>query len=192
MSTRRSPERCTAWCSRTATPSRASAPLAPFSDASTRPACLVLDVHLNGTGFELQERLTADGMKIPIIFTTADDSDPTRRRIETSGAAGRLPVEARWTPGKGGDWLIGQVRALPQDRGGVTPAACLTGRAGPGDRAHVLGAGFQYHIAKPVDMRRLLGIVGVLASHSTGGADQLTIATTPATLTRRRSASRRP
>ena len=28
-----------------------------------RPACLVLDVHLNGSGFELQERLAADGLK---------------------------------------------------------------------------------------------------------------------------------
>jgi len=66
-------------------------------------------------------------------------------------------------PVKGGDWLIGQVRALPQDRGGLTPAACLTGRTSPEDRARVLGAGFQYHIGKPVDMRRLLGIVEVLA-----------------------------
>ena len=66
-----------------------------FLDASTRPACLVLDVHLNGTGFELQERLAADGMKIPIIFITAHDDDSTRRRIETSGAAAYLwkPVE---------------------------------------------------------------------------------------------------
>jgi len=66
-------------------------------------------------------------------------------------------------PGKRGDWLIGQVRALPHDRGGLTPAGCLTGRSGPDDRAHVLEAGFQYHIAKPVDMRRLLAIVGSMA-----------------------------
>jgi CheY-like chemotaxis protein len=66
-------------------------------------------------------------------------------------------------PDKGGDWLIGQVRALAPDRGGLTPAACLTGLTGPEDRARVLEAGFQYHIAKPVDMRRLLGIVAILA-----------------------------
>jgi len=67
-------------------------------------------------------------------------------------------------PGKDGDWLIRQVRALPHDRGGLTPAACLTGRSSPEDQAHVLKAGFQYHIAKPVDLRRLLTIVGSLAS----------------------------
>jgi CheY-like chemotaxis protein len=66
-------------------------------------------------------------------------------------------------PDKGGDWLIGQVRALAPDRGGLTPAACLTGLTGPEDRARILGAGFQYHIAKPVNMSRLLGIVGILA-----------------------------
>jgi CheY-like chemotaxis protein len=38
-------------------------------------------------------------------------------------------------PGKGGYWLIGQVRALPPERGGVTPAAALTGLTGPAHRA---------------------------------------------------------
>jgi CheY-like chemotaxis protein len=66
-------------------------------------------------------------------------------------------------PEKDGYWLIRRVRALAPDRGGLTPAACLTACTGPEDRARVLGAGFQYHIAKPVDMSRLLGIVGILA-----------------------------
>ena len=66
-------------------------------------------------------------------------------------------------PAKDGYWLIGRVRALPPDRGGLTPAACLTGRTEPEARARVLKAGFQYHIAKPVDMSRLIGIVGILA-----------------------------
>jgi FixJ family two-component response regulator len=70
-----------------------------FLDALTRcrPACLVLDVHLNGSGFELQERLATEGMKIPIIFITAHDDDLTRRRVEKSGAAGHLwkPVDER-------------------------------------------------------------------------------------------------
>jgi CheY-like chemotaxis protein len=66
-------------------------------------------------------------------------------------------------PDKDGYWLIGQVRSLAPDRGGLTPAACLTGLTGPEDRARVLGAGFQYHIGKPVGMSRLLGVVGILA-----------------------------
>ena len=66
-------------------------------------------------------------------------------------------------PNQDGYWLIGRVRALAPERGGLTPAACLTGRGDPEDRARVLGAGFQYHIVKPVDVSRLVGIVGILA-----------------------------
>ena len=66
-------------------------------------------------------------------------------------------------PNKDGYWLIGQVRSLAPDRGGLTPAACLTGLTGPEERARVLGAGFQYHIGKPVGTSRLLGVVGILA-----------------------------
>jgi CheY-like chemotaxis protein len=66
-------------------------------------------------------------------------------------------------PDKDGFWLIGQVRALLPDQGGLTPAACITGSTGPADRARVLRAGFQYHIPKPFGMARLLGVVGILA-----------------------------
>ena len=50
-----------------------------FLDASPRcrPVCLVLDVHLNGSGLELQKRLAADGRAIPIIFITGHDDDST-------------------------------------------------------------------------------------------------------------------
>jgi len=47
--------------------------------------------------------------------------------------------------GKGGYRLIGQVRALPPDRG-VTPATALTGFVGPEHGASVLRAGFQLHV----------------------------------------------
>jgi CheY-like chemotaxis protein len=66
-------------------------------------------------------------------------------------------------PRKDGLWLIGQVRALGPDQGGLTPAACLTSSTAPEDRARILAAGFQYHLAKPIDMPRLIGVVGILA-----------------------------
>jgi CheY-like chemotaxis protein len=66
-------------------------------------------------------------------------------------------------PGRGGYWLIGQVRALPPDRGGATPAAALTAYTGPEHRASVLRAGFQYHVEKPVSARELVGVVAILA-----------------------------
>ena len=66
-------------------------------------------------------------------------------------------------PDKGGYWLIGQIRALPPERGGATPAAALTGFSGPEYRASILRAGFQYHIEKPVTLEKLVGVVALLA-----------------------------
>jgi CheY-like chemotaxis protein len=66
-------------------------------------------------------------------------------------------------PGKSGYWLIGQVRALPPERGGVTPAAALTAYTGPEHRASVLRAGFQLHLEKPIGLDALIGVVAMLA-----------------------------
>lgn len=85
---------------------------------------------------------------------TADDALRTRPDVLVSDIQ---------MPGKGGYWLIGQVRALPAPSGGTTPAAALTGLIGPEHRASVLRAGFQYHIEKPVQLRALIGIVAILA-----------------------------
>jgi FixJ family two-component response regulator len=61
------------------------------STPSTRTACLILDIYMDGmSGFELQERLEAERLAIPIIFITAHDDAATRERIRRSGAAGYL------------------------------------------------------------------------------------------------------
>jgi CheY-like chemotaxis protein len=74
-------------------------------------------------------------------------------------------------PGKGGYWLIGQVRALPPERGGVTPAAALTAFSGPEHRASVLRAGFQLHVEKPIGLDALVEVVATLAlkEHASSG-----------------------
>jgi CheY-like chemotaxis protein len=75
-------------------------------------------------------------------------------------------------PGKGGYWLIGQVRQLPPERGGATPAAALTAFSNLEHRAGVLRAGFQFHVEKPVGMRELVDVVATLAGHqATRGVD---------------------
>ena len=66
-------------------------------------------------------------------------------------------------PGLGGYWLIGKVRALPPERGGVTPAAALTAYTGPEHRASVLRAGFQLHVEKPIALEALISVVATLA-----------------------------
>jgi len=67
-------------------------------------------------------------------------------------------------PGEDGYALIRKVRALPPDRGGQTPAAALTGLSAPADRPRALRAGFQDHVAKPVDARQLVRIATTLAA----------------------------
>ena len=69
-------------------------------------------------------------------------------------------------PAEDGLSLIAKVRALPPERGGRVPAAALTALAGPDDRDRVLAAGFQAHIAKPIDVDDLLQSVARLASSS--------------------------
>ena len=66
-------------------------------------------------------------------------------------------------PDNDGYWLIAQVRALPAERGGETPAAALTAKTDPEDRARVLRAGFQFHLAKPIDMSIMIGVAAILA-----------------------------
>ena len=59
-------------------------------------------------------------------------------------------------PGEDGLSLIRRVRMRPLDRGGQVPAIALSAYAGAEDRRRALLAGFQRHIAKPVDPAHLL------------------------------------
>jgi FixJ family two-component response regulator len=53
--------------------------------------CLVLDIQMPGlSGFDLQERLAAARLPIPIIFITAHDDPLTRERARKSGAIAYL------------------------------------------------------------------------------------------------------
>ena len=82
-------------------------------------------------------------------------------------------------PGKGGYWLIGQVRALPPERGGVTPAAALTAFSGPEHRASVLRAGFQLHVEKPIGLDALVEAVAILALKRAPSGDRARQGFTP-------------
>ncbi len=71
-------------------------------------------------------------------------------------------------PGEDGYWLIKQVRALPEGRGGKTPAAALTAYARAEDRVRSLRAGFQNHVNKPAEPQELIAVVANLAGRSLG------------------------
>ena len=59
-------------------------------------ACLISDIKLEGlSGIELQQQLVEKGIKIPVIFLTAFDSNEIRQQAKQAGAAGylRKPVD---------------------------------------------------------------------------------------------------
>lgn len=62
-------------------------------------------------------------------------------------------------PGEDGYSFIARVRALPDDKGGRTPAIALTAFARTADRTKALLAGFDMHLPKPVDPSELLAVI---------------------------------
>jgi PAS domain S-box-containing protein len=66
-------------------------------------------------------------------------------------------------PDGSGYALLARVHALPDEEGGRTPAAALSGYARTDDRVQTLLAGFALHLAKPVQPAELVAAVGSLA-----------------------------
>jgi signal transduction histidine kinase/CheY-like chemotaxis protein len=66
-------------------------------------------------------------------------------------------------PDEDGYALIRRLRALDAESGGSIPAVALTGFVRPEDRARVLAAGFQIHVAKPIDPAELTAAIAAVA-----------------------------
>ncbi|WP_375469479.1 PAS domain S-box protein [uncultured Nostoc sp.] len=62
-------------------------------------------------------------------------------------------------PEMDGYMLIRQIRALPPQQGGQIPAIALTAYAAEVDQQEAIAAGFQRHVAKPIDPEVLVAIV---------------------------------
>jgi PAS domain S-box-containing protein len=72
--------------------------------------------------------------------------------------------------GAGGYQLIGQVRALKDERVSTIPAVAVTAYARADDRRRLLLAGFQMHMSKPVEPQELVAgissLVGLTSHHA--------------------------
>jgi PAS domain S-box-containing protein len=110
-----------------------------------------------------------EGLKLLVV----DDDEDTRSMVtmvfQRCGSEVRAAANARealevfhdWRPevmvcdigmpGEDGYSLIRTVRAAESNRATQTPAVALTGYARSEDRARALAAGYQLHIAKPID-----------------------------------------
>ena len=105
----------------------------------------------------LRDMLMGSGAKVTAV-DSADEALDVLQRERPDVLLSDLSM-----PGKGGYWLIGQVRTLSPGQGGATPAAALTAYTTPEHRASVIRAGFQDHVGKPVGLRELIDVVATLA-----------------------------
>jgi hypothetical protein len=62
-------------------------------------------------------------------------------------------------PNEDGYALIRKVRQLSPERGGTVPAIAVTANARGEDRSRALSAGFQLHMAKPIDPAELTEMI---------------------------------
>ena len=62
-------------------------------------------------------------------------------------------------PDMDGYMLMRQIRALPPEKGGQIPAIALTAYAGESNQQQALKAGFQWHLAKPVEPMDVIAVI---------------------------------
>ena len=121
-------------------------------------------------------------MRILVVDDQADARELLKAVLERCGAAVTTAASARrrrWPrcgadrpdvliadiemPEESGYDLLRQLRALPAELGGKTPAVALTAYATAHDRVQALRAGFQMHVTKPVQPAELAAVVASLA-----------------------------
>ena len=66
-------------------------------------------------------------------------------------------------PDEDGYDLIRKIRSMTAEEGGQVPAIALTGYAGKEEGERALRAGYQMHLAKPVDWSHLVGTIAAFA-----------------------------
>jgi len=126
-----------------------------------------------------------DGLHILVVDDQADTREMFQFVLEIYGAKVRAVASARAAiaaisenpnydvlisdigmPGENGYFLIKQVRSLSAEAGGQIPAVALTGYAGEQERQLAIEAGFQAHLAKPVEPVQLAQIVATLTGRA--------------------------
>jgi PAS domain S-box-containing protein len=134
-------------------------PLSPPAVAPPQLSGLrVLVVDDDAPTCELAEMILGSlGAKV-LLATSAAEGFETLRRHRPDALVADIEM-----PGEDGYSLIRRVRSLAWNEGGGTPAAALTAFSRNEDRWRALGAGFQLHLAKPIEPLGLAVAVANLA-----------------------------
>jgi CheY-like chemotaxis protein len=122
------------------------------------------------------------GLKLLVVDDDSGTCDMVRTAFEQCGArvktassaVGALALMQGWLPdilvadismpNMDGYQLIEQLRSRDPQEGGKVPAVALTAMARIEDRMKTLAAGYQMHVAKPVELSELRAVVASLAS----------------------------
>jgi len=169
-------------------------PLREAAAAKSSPAASADDPYFGGDGLRAPSRAAAlDGLRILLV----DDEEDTRELLSTvlskcgavvrgcGSAAEAMTLLEAWGP----DLLVSDIGMPDEDgysfirrvreggAGGAAgagreqlPAIALTAYAGSEDRARALSAGFQAHLAKPIEPEALITAIAAVAGHRRSAA----------------------
>jgi PAS domain S-box-containing protein len=114
----------------------------------------------------LKTVLRRHGAEVTVVSSSADALAAIAR------AKPEVIISDIGMAGENGYELIRKVRALNPEAGGHIPAIALTAYAGVADRRRALLAGFQTHLAKPVDADDLMAVILSLTFQQERGGRQ--------------------
>jgi CheY-like chemotaxis protein len=124
-----------------------------------------------------------NGLRVLVVDDEPDALEILSLMLNRSGASVRtatssedaLRIFIEWQPnvllsdvgmpGEDGYTFIRRVRALAPEQGGNVPAAAITAHAREEDRVKALAAGYQAHLAKPIDPATLVSALVGLAGY---------------------------
>lgn len=159
-------------------PARSTVPAIAWT---TRPAAALEIAAAPSTGVA---RL--DGLKLLVVDDEEDTLELMSRVLRDRGAEVHVAASAGEAieafssarpdvivsdvgmPGMDGYALIRKIRSLSLERGGLTPAVALTAYARNEDVQRAFAAGYQMHLAKPVDPSHLATVVANLGGRGIG------------------------
>jgi signal transduction histidine kinase/ActR/RegA family two-component response regulator len=135
----------------------------------------------SSTGRLEEEKCSLAGLKVLVVDDELDARELiremlTQREAKVIGAASAVEglkllkaekpdviISDISMPDKNGYQFIAEVRNLPKEEGGRTPAIALTAFAQVQEKTKAVSAGYQKHLAKPVDALELVSVINNLA-----------------------------
>jgi CheY-like chemotaxis protein len=161
-------------------------PLVPVRALASGPERAPAALHVAAATPAVASEAVLAGVRVLIVDDEGDARDLVARLLEDAGAQVRavasgaealdalreerpdLLVSDIGMPGMDGFELIRRVRELPLAEGGAIPAIALTAFARSEERTRSLQAGFQLHVAKPVEQAELIAAIASLARRRPG------------------------